>query len=228
VTAVTADAAAERAGDRALDPTVIDPATRREAEDAAFTRDRLRAALPRLQERLQQVQEAEYAARWAAEFEQVEGRRNELAQEFAATYPRLVGQLVDLFSRAEAVDKEVSRVNGSAPAGVRRRLAEVELAARDLESFSTTDPSIAKAVQLPDWGDSAKMAWPPPRPFVTAWFAPAAVDRRYSAEWWKGAEEEARALCERQKREAAEQEAKALENYHGPRWWERAPTVGGG
>jgi hypothetical protein len=32
--------------------------------------------------------------------------------------------------------------------------------------------------------------------------------------------EEARALRKRQEREAAEQEAKALENYHGSRWWE--------
>jgi hypothetical protein len=29
-----------------------------------------------------------------------------------------------------------------------------------------------------------------------------------------------RALRKRQEREAAEQEAKALENYHGPRWWD--------
>ena len=147
--------------------------------------------------------------------------RDELAKEYAATYPKVVAQLVDLFVRAEEVDKEVSRVNGSAPAGERRRLAQVELAARNLESFSTADPSIAKAVQLPDWEHSAKMAWPPPRPLVTAWLAPLTADRRYSGDWWQVKEEEARALRERQEREAAEQAAKALENYHGPRWWKR-------
>jgi hypothetical protein len=33
-------------------------------------------------------------------------------------------------------------------------------------------------------------------------------------------DEEQRAVRERPEREAAEREAKALENYHGPRWWE--------
>jgi hypothetical protein len=39
-------------------------------------------------------------------------------------------------------------------------------------------------------------------------------------DWWRVKEEEARAVRERQEREAAEQEAKARENCHGPRWWE--------
>ena len=39
-------------------------------------------------------------------------------------------------------------------------------------------------------------------------------------DWWQVKEEAARALRERQEREAAEQEAKARENWHGPRWWE--------
>jgi hypothetical protein len=46
--------------------------------------------------------------------------------------------------------------------------------------------------------------------------------RRHSSEWWKVKEEEARALRERQEREEKEREDKALENYHGPRWWEAA------
>jgi len=195
VTAVTADAAAERAGDRALDPTVIDPATRREAEDAAFTRDRLRAALPRLQERLQQIQAAEYAARWEAEFEQVEGRRNELAQEFAATYPRFAAQLVELFSRAEAVDKEVSRVNGSAPAGEHRRLLGVELSARGLDGFTRDEPSIARAVQLPDFERSAVLAWPPPKPSMAVQVATSMTYGSHpSANWWEESKERAQAM----------------------------------
>jgi len=32
-------------------------------------------------------------------------------------------------------------------------------------------------------------------------------------------EEEARAVRERRERKIAERETKALENYHGPRWW---------
>jgi hypothetical protein len=55
---------------------------------------------------------------------------------------------------------------------------------------------------------------------VAALFASLPADRRYSGDWWQVKEEEAQALRERQERKAAEQEAKALENYHGPRWWE--------
>jgi hypothetical protein len=66
------------------------------------------------------------------------------------------------------------------------------------------------------------MAWPPPRQFDPALFAPVPFDRRYSAEWWKVKEEEARAERERQERETSEREAKALKNYHGPRWWSAA------
>jgi hypothetical protein len=196
---IAADKAAEAEREKALDPLASPDAAKARAvmEEAAFVRDRLRTVLPRLQERLQQVQAAEYAARWQADFEQVEGQRDELAQEYAATYPSLVAQLVDLFSRAEAIDMDVSRVNGSAPAGERRRLAVVELAARNLDSFSAADPSITKAVQLPDWEHSAKTAWPPPRPFDPSWFAPSPADPRCSGDWWQVKEEEARALRER-------------------------------
>jgi hypothetical protein len=74
--------------------------------------------------------------------------------------------------------------------------------------------------QLPDFEHSDKLVWPPPRLFDPAWLAVPA-DRRYSADWWQVKEEEARALRARQEREAAEREVKALENYHGPRWWEQ-------
>jgi len=107
-----AEAAAEAEREMALDPLASpDAAKARTAmEDAAFTRDRLRTVLPRLQARLSEVKAAEYAARWESDFRQVEARRDELANEYAATYPRLVAQLVDLFECIEAVDKEVSRI----------------------------------------------------------------------------------------------------------------------
>jgi hypothetical protein len=97
-------------------------------------------------------------------------------------------------------NEEVSRINGSAPPGERRRLLGVELTARGLESFSTTDPPIAKGVQLPDWAQSARMVWPRPRPFDPASFAPVSFapvsfDRRLSADWGL-VQEEGRAMRE--------------------------------
>ena len=80
-----ADATANAERTKALDP-VLSPdakAARETMAAAEFDRDRLHTLLPRLQQRLQQVQAAEYAARWDADFEQVERRRDELAQEYA-------------------------------------------------------------------------------------------------------------------------------------------------
>jgi predicted transcriptional regulator len=150
---IQVDATANAERTKALDPVLSpDAKAAREAMVAAeFDHERLHTLLPRLEQRLQQVEAAEYAARWQLDFDQVAAKRDELASKYAELYPKLTAELVDLFHRAEAVNKEVSRVNGSAPAGEHRRLGEVELAARDLESFNTADPSIAKAVQLPDW-----------------------------------------------------------------------------
>jgi predicted transcriptional regulator len=164
------DQAAETARSNALDP-VLSPDTKaaREAMQAAeFCRDRLRAVLPRLQERLAEVQAAEYAARWEPDFEQIMARRDELADEYAAMYPKLVDQLIDFFHRTEAVDKEVSRINGSAPNGEYRRLLGVELTARDLERFTTANPSITEQLRLPAFDRSAELAWPTPTPSLAA------------------------------------------------------------
>lgn len=48
--------------------------------------------------------------------------------------------------------------------------------------------------------------------------------RLYTNEWWKVGEEQAAAAREQEAKETAEREAKALENYHGPRWWEKERT----
>jgi predicted transcriptional regulator len=154
-----AEQAAETLRSNALDPALSpDPKTAREAMVAAeFDRDRLLTVLPRLHERLQEVQAQEYAAGWLADYEQVKVKRDALAQEYGATYPKIVAQLVDLFCRAETIDKEASRINGSAPCGERRRLRQVELVARGLKNFSRADPPISKAVQLVDWACSEKL-----------------------------------------------------------------------
>ena len=119
-----ADAAAEEERVKALDPIASpDPAKARAAmEDAAFTRDRLRTVLPRLQARLKQVEAAEYLARWEPDYEQVKAVRDALAAEMREVYPAAVAQLADLFQRMAECDRECSRINGSAPYGEHRRL----------------------------------------------------------------------------------------------------------
>jgi predicted transcriptional regulator len=202
-----ADQAAETARSNALDPALSPNAkAAREAMVAAeFDRARLRTVLPRLQQRLQEVQAQEYAARWLADYEQVKIKRDALAQEYGATYPKIVAQFVDLFSRAEAADKEVSRVNGSAPAGEHRRLRQTELVARGLGNFSRADPPITKAVQLPDWTNSEKMAWPPAEPSLAVQFATSMTFSHPSGDWWQQREERAQAM--------REEHARVIEHY---------------
>jgi hypothetical protein len=229
IAAAAADKTAEEEREKALDPLASPNAAKARAamEDAAFASDRLHTVLPRLQARLADVQAAEYAARWEPDFEQVQARRDELAQEYATTYPRLLAQLVDLFSRAETVDKEISHINGSAPTGEHRRLLGVELTARDLECFTTANPSIASAVQLPDFERSAVLTWPPPTPSLAVQIATSMIQRPHPGANWSEAiaernlarrEDHARVIAhydamarQREEREAAEAKKRGRE-----------------
>jgi hypothetical protein len=134
---------------------------------ALFFRDRLKAALPRLKERLEELRKQEYLESWLSDYEEVKLQRDALAEEFRSKYLVLSAQLVDLLTRMVANDAVVSRINGRAPSGVRRYLREAELEARGLDQFWTHVPSIAKELRLPDFEHSSTNAWPPPqRPFV--------------------------------------------------------------
>jgi hypothetical protein len=159
-------------------------------EDAAF--DRLRTVLPRLQQRYQEVVAHEYLAKWEKDFETVKVEHDALAAEFREVYRQVAAKLVDLLTRMTACDRECHRVDVSAPAGEPRRLVGPELAARNLEGFSTADPSILRELKLPDFEHSVRMAWPPPRTSMGAAFAATMLnvsDRRFSGDWWKDGEE---------------------------------------
>jgi hypothetical protein len=156
-----------------------------------------RAALPRLQQLLVEANDREYVEGWTAQYDRVAVLRDEAAERFAR-YPVLVGELVEIFRRAEEVDQEVSGVNRSAPSGELRRLRCVELTARGLEAFSSAIPAICKSAQLPDWADSCKKVWPPPAPSIDpSAFMP--VLPHPGADWWR--DNEARAAERRSEAE---------------------------
>jgi hypothetical protein len=219
--------AAERERERALDPAaVVDAAEARTAmEHAAFVRQRLHAALPRLQARLDEVRTQETLAAWGEDFKKVEVRRDALATELAETYPMLAKKLIDLLNRIAAIDKEVGRINGSAPYGANLRLREVELEARGLDRFTLDTPSIAKELRLPHFDrSSGQPAWPPPPALPDfAAITCAAHDPRYSADWGTVAEAKERQI--RKAQDAAE--LASLENAiaaaerlgGGATWW---------
>jgi hypothetical protein len=227
---VAADKAAEMERVKALDPLASPDAAKARAsmEDAAFVRDRLRTILPRLQQRLNELRAAEHVARWEPDFRQVEAKRDELAQEYAATYPRLAAQFVDLFSRAEAVDREVSRINGSAPSGEHRRLRQVELVARGLKGFTRGEPSITNELSLPDWDQPTKLVWPPPQVPLAVQVAASMIQRPHpGANWASEREERTAALRAEQERVAAyyEEMARQREERENAEAQERARRV---
>jgi hypothetical protein len=173
-----AQAAAEDATkvrEQALDPAVVVDTTKvaTAVATAMLTRDRLQAALPHLHARHEQLQAKEYEARWYAELEEVEAKRDALVEELRV-YPTMVAKLVNILSRIPAIDAEVSRINGSAPSGVKDRLLKVEQQARGVEGFGVSgawDPrgllALAADLKLPKFeedGNRYQYSWPPPQP----------------------------------------------------------------
>jgi hypothetical protein len=215
-----ADKAAAEARQRALDPTIAETSTaRRETDDAGFRRDRLRSALPPLQGRYREVVAAEESGRWLPQHEAAKARRDALAARLPELYVPFLKQFVPLALEIEALNREIRRVNESAPrhGATGMHLDSVETAARGAEG-------LLRDIKLPAWEPNAKPAWPLHGPFDPTQITPGLGGdlRLYSADWWRVGEEEAQGRAAAAEREAAEREAKALESWHGPRWWELA------
>jgi hypothetical protein len=224
---VAADEAAAAEREKALDPLTSPDASKARAtmEDAAFWRDRLRSVLPRLKARYEEIYAANYMAQWRDDYEALKVKRDALAVELREVYPDFETKIVDLFARIAANNEELSRLHQARPADVALHLLGAELVARGLGAFTRSEPSITATLKLPTFEPGERLAWPPPQPLGAVSFAPVRLGgdpRLYTGEWWRVKEEEAQAAAERAAGEEGEREAKALENYHGPRWWERA------
>jgi hypothetical protein len=222
---VEATATAEAERTKALDLLASPDATsaRQAMQAAEFARDRLQAALPRLQDRYYEVIKAEEFARWLPRQEAVKARRDALAAELRDRYIPFVNEFVSLLLEIEEADREVRSVNEAAPrdGATGMYLYSVEEEARGPDYSGGSWRSILKDLRLPSWERSSVPLWPPHRPIDPALFTPGLGDPRlYTGDWWQVWQERATAQQEQEAREAAEREAKALENYHGPRWWE--------
>jgi hypothetical protein len=199
----------ERALDLTKSPDAL--ATHRAMTESEFIRGRLRLALPELQQKLEVARERVEAAQWEQEFLRVQTIRDEAAERFAKV-PKLIDELIELFRENEAVEKECSRINGSAPAGEHRRLVAAELKARGLDAFSRTNPPMAKGTTLPNYEQSEVMLWPPKSSFFP--FA-APQDIRHTADWHRASTEQRRLNDERIDRELADLEIAKREFYRG-------------
>ena len=212
--AVTAaEEAARTEYENALDPIASPDAAKakRSIWAAKFSRDRLRAFLSRLWARLDEIETAEKAARWDADYAAIEAKRDALAKEIAETYPKVTEQLCDLFRRARAVDQECSRLNSEALSGEHRRLLGVELTARKFGSFTRSSPSLIDTAKFPDWTESGRMAWPPPVTPMSVLVAEAMApppDARFTANWAAAREKDVARRAAVEARRVEEEEAR--------------------
>ena len=215
--AQAADEAATKAREAALDPAVVVDAAKVGAAvaSAALTRDRLQAALPRLQEQLKQAREREYVAAWREDYAAVKAKRDATAQMLRERYPAIVDELVTLMTNIAIIDKEVSRVNLAAPYGDHPRLRGTELTARGLDRFMQPEVSIPQELRLPTFhrDDGPVLAWPPREPSLAetyvlppAFLVPVDVEQERLEGNRRRHEENARldALYEKREREAAQ------------------------
>ena len=126
-----------------------------------------------------------------------QGRSRRVAVELRNIYPVFATKIPDLFTRIAANNAARSRLHQARPAGCALHLAEAELVARNLECFSTANPSIAKTLQLPDFEHSAQLAWPPPKPSLAVQVATSMIQHAHpGGNWWQESDERARAMRE--------------------------------
>jgi hypothetical protein len=158
---------AERARERALDPTLtakVVAEARREMEDSAFRRERLENAVTRLRDRLNVVLADEEDERRLIAYEKVKSERDKLAAELKAIYPPFEAQLRDLMPRIEANDREIDYVNRHTPRGA-NGLSGAEQVARGLRGFvekGVDVPRITQRLRLPafQYDQFEPYAWP--------------------------------------------------------------------
>ena len=116
--AASASNRAEQARNHALDP-ILSSSELKDArecmDDAAFKRDRLQAALGKLQERLAQLKDQEENARRQVAYDKAEAVRDELATKLADLYPAFAQKLAELLVRVVINDGEIDYINDHAP-----------------------------------------------------------------------------------------------------------------
>lgn len=154
---------------------------------------RLRICLPKLQDRLIVMINAEEAVKWNAEHARVQALVAAEAEKFAAVGDLLV-RLAERFAAAKAVDEQAAQFNISAPGGM--RVSGVELTARNMQSFCRDWPSILDKAVIPSWQPTSKLLWPPPRnaAALAAMFAPIDAGPAYGPYWHEVVAERQRQL----------------------------------
>jgi hypothetical protein len=230
----TADAGAEAERANSLDPLASpDAKAAREALEAAeFARDRLRALLPRLQQRCQAIATQEQYDRWAGEFDRLLPRYDAAVAQLKTVCEEFEQKIIAALLEAQAVDVEACRLASVKPYdlpqanGDGRHLPKVELAARGLSGVAP-GCSLLTDLKLPKFNSINELAWPPPQPSMAAEVAQqvAAMTRHPGADWHKELEARNRAAAEESRERAARQAAEREQRFKEQQERERAADV---
>jgi hypothetical protein len=188
-----ADALAQAERTRSLDPMTTDAeAAAQRASIAELRRDRLQAALPRIEERVAARERSAALAQWTSDADQVEQWVEAAAKKLATTYAELALRLSAALREASAANVEADQINGAAPDGVDRRIAKVDL-------------GFTKNLVLPDFDHPRRNLWPPRSSVAESYAAMVGMatdPRAYSSEWWKAKQESEPLIRAQQQRQA--------------------------
>ena len=189
---------------KALDPSIDDSAAARvQRDDAVYRLERLKAALPPLQERYTALRTAERRTQWRTDYAKVKAKRDATAEKLQAIY-ELTEQLIEVLEETKQVDQEVARINSTASSGEHDRLLTVECWARGVNGVGPNSAlSLLTELKLPRWS-AAGLAWPPPPPVLTAEMV-APIIPHPGDRWWEHQSE---------RKAQADAEAARVANYY--------------
>jgi hypothetical protein len=222
VATADADDAAVTARKQALDPIASPDRTEARAamESAAFTRDRLRTVLPRLQDRFEQVcLDQEYAA-WRPQYEAIKAERDAANAKFRTAFTAFVADIIPQMVHVERIDAEASRVSTAKPRDAREANGDGRwLAGGPDDIVINTIRTIMQNLKLPDPEKPDALVWPQPVNYFSAGIVPTLPHP--GANWHQVKQaENARRRAEDEKRADAlhEEEARVRND---PKLWRR-------
>ena len=201
--AQSADENATKVREQALDPALTVDVVKVGAEVAAaeLSRDRLRAALPRLRMRCTEIRKQEDVAAWKAEAEKLVATRDALRMEFMRILPaELIIQIAEQLSAMRKFDKEIDALNYRRPDD------------QSLRSLHYATPELARELRIPNMEKPGTFLWPPPTSYAEQ-LAAIPTDPFIIAEAAKGTYENARykRALEDNRRQIAEAEQRQRE-----------------
>jgi hypothetical protein len=166
---------AEQERNLSLDPTTsprdAETAAAAAASVAELKRDRYKAALPRIQQKIAAAERTTAIDRWDHDADEVEAWAQAAEKKLATTYSKCAGEIVAALREATDANAEADKLNSAAPDDVHRRVDKVNL-------------NHLKDLVLPDVEHRGRNLWPPRRT-IALYADETAMDERDHADMIK-------------------------------------------